>query len=496
MGKRRKRAPPARPETRPTPAPGPRWLPIAVAIGAFTILRPRLCPTVCLIGDSGVFTSAAVVWGVPQPPGYPLFSFVGHLFTLLPFGDVAWRVNLTSAVFHAATVGVLARAIQRVTGSAVAAVGGALFLAFSGLFFVGSLYAEAFPLNDLFTALAIAGGLRVASAAEGAARTGAARVRRRGRSGLGAPPDDRARDARAGRARRPSSDGRGAHRVAEDRDPREPLRRGDGRRIRAPALAAMRDPWVNWGDVHDAAALFRMITRADYGGMLSPALQGSEQSATDHAVVFLWDAWRAFGPIGWGLLVLGILSGWRRSRNVTLCVLLGFTVSGPVFAMANAIPIQDDASLAFAARFATMSHVFLGVAVGMAIASVEAAVAPRWRRLAPLLGLAFVVPRVTHASSADLRHDRLVARTPRTSSATCRRGPSCSARATRSTTRRATRAPSSASAKAGPCCLRAAPHAMADRAVRGATHRSSSARTTRAGLDPATSSRTTPTDRS
>ena len=29
----------------------------------------RVTRVPCLIGDSGVFTSAAVVWGVPQPPG-------------------------------------------------------------------------------------------------------------------------------------------------------------------------------------------------------------------------------------------------------------------------------------------------------------------------------------------------------------------------------------------------------------------------------------------
>lgn len=48
--------------------------------------------------DSGELAAAASSWGVPHEPGYPLWTILGHLFTLLPFGDVVWRLNLMSAV--------------------------------------------------------------------------------------------------------------------------------------------------------------------------------------------------------------------------------------------------------------------------------------------------------------------------------------------------------------------------------------------------------------
>lgn len=37
--------------------------------------------------------------GVAHPPGYPTFTLVNKLFiTLLPWGSVAWRANLLSAL--------------------------------------------------------------------------------------------------------------------------------------------------------------------------------------------------------------------------------------------------------------------------------------------------------------------------------------------------------------------------------------------------------------
>jgi hypothetical protein len=66
-----------------------------------------LAPTVTL-EDSGELIAAAYSLGVAHPPGYPIFCIVGKLFTLLPLGSVAWRVNLMSAVFTALGTGVAA----------------------------------------------------------------------------------------------------------------------------------------------------------------------------------------------------------------------------------------------------------------------------------------------------------------------------------------------------------------------------------------------------
>jgi hypothetical protein len=66
----------------------------------FTLYLMTLAPTVTF-EDSGEFICAAYHLGVPHEPGYPLFAMLGKLFTLLPFGTVAFRVNCLSAFFTA-----------------------------------------------------------------------------------------------------------------------------------------------------------------------------------------------------------------------------------------------------------------------------------------------------------------------------------------------------------------------------------------------------------
>ena len=47
-------------------------------------------------GDGGFLISASYVLGIPHPTGHPLFSFLGKIATLLPFGNIAFRLNLFS----------------------------------------------------------------------------------------------------------------------------------------------------------------------------------------------------------------------------------------------------------------------------------------------------------------------------------------------------------------------------------------------------------------
>ena len=47
-----------------------------------------------VVGDSPELTMAAVTLGVAHPPGYPSFTMLGHLFSLLPLGPIPFRINL------------------------------------------------------------------------------------------------------------------------------------------------------------------------------------------------------------------------------------------------------------------------------------------------------------------------------------------------------------------------------------------------------------------
>ncbi|MDA8078234.1 MAG: DUF2723 domain-containing protein [Nitrospiraceae bacterium] len=67
----------------------------------FYSLSPSVYP-----GDSGLVSTASFFLGSAHPPGYPLFVLLGKIFTFIPFGNVAFKVNLLAAT-SAATVALL-----------------------------------------------------------------------------------------------------------------------------------------------------------------------------------------------------------------------------------------------------------------------------------------------------------------------------------------------------------------------------------------------------
>src|SRR5512142_2000566 len=69
----------------------------------FAIYLLTLAPTVYTF-DSAEFATGAYVLGIIHPTGYPLYLVLAKLFTFIPVGDVAYRVNLLSALFGAVTV--------------------------------------------------------------------------------------------------------------------------------------------------------------------------------------------------------------------------------------------------------------------------------------------------------------------------------------------------------------------------------------------------------
>src|SRR5581483_7271994 len=92
---------------------------------AFLALYIRTAAPSVLSGDSAEFQLAAPLLGVPHPTTYPLYILLGKLATLLvPFGDLAWRVTLVSAISAALAVALFYLLAQRLVGSAPAAAVG------------------------------------------------------------------------------------------------------------------------------------------------------------------------------------------------------------------------------------------------------------------------------------------------------------------------------------------------------------------------------------
>lgn len=55
-----------------------------------------LAPTISW-GDSGELISVGYTLGIAHPPGYPLYTLLAKLCTLLPIKTIAWRINFLSA---------------------------------------------------------------------------------------------------------------------------------------------------------------------------------------------------------------------------------------------------------------------------------------------------------------------------------------------------------------------------------------------------------------
>ncbi len=118
---------------------------------AFAVYLRTLAPTVMWY-DMGELTTASYVLGIAHNTGYPLYILLGKLFTFLPFGDVAYRVNLMSAVFAALTVSLVFVIVHDLTKSILAALFGSLTLAFSSTLWSTATWAESYSLNAFFTA--------------------------------------------------------------------------------------------------------------------------------------------------------------------------------------------------------------------------------------------------------------------------------------------------------------------------------------------------------
>ncbi|MEW5719722.1 MAG: DUF2723 domain-containing protein [Chloroflexota bacterium] len=118
-----------------------------------------MSPTV-LDGDSGEFQYMAYILGVPHSSGYPLYILIAKLFTFLPIGDVAYRVNLFSVVCAALAVPIVYMTALRLIRVRVPALLAAAILALAPFAWGGALETKPYAFHLLLGALALFFALR------------------------------------------------------------------------------------------------------------------------------------------------------------------------------------------------------------------------------------------------------------------------------------------------------------------------------------------------
>ena len=122
--------------------------------------------------DSPETTLAFYSLGIQHPPGYPLNTLIGKLFTFIPLGSLMFRANLMAVFFNILTGFLLFLIMYRFIVDShnnfvrlFISITGVIFFLFSisvwrqGISAKGSIYA----LNSFFTCLAIYSVLNVKS---------------------------------------------------------------------------------------------------------------------------------------------------------------------------------------------------------------------------------------------------------------------------------------------------------------------------------------------
>ncbi|MFH0802806.1 MAG: DUF2723 domain-containing protein [bacterium] len=343
-------------------------VPPALFLGLFLLYALMLCPDVPA-GDSGELITAAATCGIAHPPGYPLFTMLGKLFTFIPYGTIAWRVNLMSALLHAAaatlTYGILLLTLR----SAIPALVGALFLAFSTIFWRYSLVAEVFPLNDFLLAFLI---FLLIFRAEKISQTGPSSVQPLEKGLLflwcfllGLAFSN--------------------HLTILFVLPAfiyffwrsDPFALKPGVLLTGflffllgllpylyLPLASAAGPYLNWDNPSEPAGFLRLVTRSDYGTLTLSPTDTSRPSPFLQIPIYLSSLGREFTIVGLILALLGLWGLFKKNRRLFNFLIMGFLLSGPLFLMMGNMDPGKPSFPAVIARFHLMPGLFFSLFIG------------------------------------------------------------------------------------------------------------------------------------
>ena len=125
----------------------------AIALSTLTLIIYAFtaAPGVTL-EDSGDFINGVLTLGIVHPPGYPLYTVLGHLFSFLPLGDPAFRVNLFSALWGALCLGIMFLNFRILSIGSLYALFAPLCLGFTGVFWSKAVVAEVYTFNGFLLA--------------------------------------------------------------------------------------------------------------------------------------------------------------------------------------------------------------------------------------------------------------------------------------------------------------------------------------------------------
>ncbi len=119
-----------------------------------------MCPTI-YSGDAPELATAGATFGIPHPPGYPLYVLCANIFSgLMPFGNPAWEINLMSVIAATGAVAGVFGIALLLYESWVPAVFAALGLGVGATMWSQALISEVYAFDLLLAAATLYSALK------------------------------------------------------------------------------------------------------------------------------------------------------------------------------------------------------------------------------------------------------------------------------------------------------------------------------------------------
>lgn len=152
-------------------------LALSLFILSLALYVAMLTPTITSTSfDTPELVTKSGLLAVAHTPGSPVYVWLGYLFSLLPFGELAVRVNMMSALSGATVVALLYLLVVRhLTGGRLSAVGSAALFGLSLTFWAQAVIAELYAPNMAFLGFAVLALLQWGAAVHSRHRDGGRR---------------------------------------------------------------------------------------------------------------------------------------------------------------------------------------------------------------------------------------------------------------------------------------------------------------------------------
>jgi hypothetical protein len=376
----------------------PSWLVFA----AFSALYAATAATSVQGGDAGEYVTVACTGGVAHPSGYPLFLLLAGWACALPV-PAPWAVAATSCLVGAGALGLLHRAVWRLTGSAWGAATAVGALGFSGLFWRWTAVQEVLSGACLTVAAILLAAVHVSRGARGpragaavglAFATGVAHHHSAilmlpllGWATMAAVPRPWTARGVAGTV------GAGA---------------AAGSLGFLPYLLLLRPGGASrWGDTETLSGLVHHFLRADYGTFG----HGSEQAVPwwEQPMGYATSLIAEFPGLLFLLAGIGVYEAWRRDRGLAVAWVASWVLAGPLFMAKFALPYAGYTRVVVD-RFHPVPNVLFAGLVGLGAVALLGL--PTWPRrwMGPaLIGASLLGAAATGARVGPQRDSAIVA---------------------------------------------------------------------------------------